>query len=158
MCRLWRGLDGDAVAKQGEAARAFQGAAACASGARARARRRGRRLLRDVPEGRRGGDLTRPPDGGLGLRRDLPRSNNCVSQWTEDRCSPAERVARACLYAPARRQDAPGERRLPYRLDPPKKMIHDHSMDGHGSMDLGGSRHFEEDVYPLEQRAATLWY
>jgi spore coat protein A, manganese oxidase len=37
-------------------------------------------------------------------------------------------------------------------------MIHDHSMDGHGSMDLGGSRHFEEDVYPLEQRAATLWY
>jgi hypothetical protein len=28
MLRIWRGLDGDAVAEQGEAARAFQGAAA----------------------------------------------------------------------------------------------------------------------------------
>jgi spore coat protein A len=31
-------------------------------------------------------------------------------------------------------------------------------MAGHGQMDMGGSRHFKDYVYPLEQRAATLWY
>src|SRR5215204_1166464 len=36
----------------------------------------------------------------------------------------------------------------------PKK--EDHAMDGHGSMDMGGSGHFKDYTYPLEQRAATL--
>jgi FtsP/CotA-like multicopper oxidase with cupredoxin domain len=34
-----------------------------------------------------------------------------------------------------------------------------HGMDGHGSMDHGGSGHNCKDyIYPMEQRAATLWY
>jgi spore coat protein A len=37
-------------------------------------------------------------------------------------------------------------------------MAHEHSMEGHGSMDMRTARHFEDYVYPLEQRAATLWY
>src|SRR5215210_5375735 len=52
----------------------------------------------------------------------------------------------------------PGSDGYPTDLIPPKKMVHDHSMDGHGSMDLGDSRHFKNYVYPLEQQAATLWY
>ena len=48
---LWRRLDGDAVAEQGEVARAFRGAAALTTGARARTHRCRRRLLRDHPEG-----------------------------------------------------------------------------------------------------------
>ena len=31
-------------------------------------------------------------------------------------------------------------------------------MDGHGSMDMGGSGHFKDYTYPQRQRAATLWY
>jgi spore coat protein A, manganese oxidase len=31
-------------------------------------------------------------------------------------------------------------------------------MEGHGSMGMGGSRHHKDYVYPLEQRAATLWH
>ena len=33
-----------------------------------------------------------------------------------------------------------------------------HAMDGHGSMDMGGSGHFKDYTYPQRQRAATLWY
>ena len=46
----------------------------------------------------------------------------------------------------------------PTDLIPPKNLAHDHSMEGHGSMGMGGSRHHKDYVYPLEQRAATLWY
>ncbi len=46
----------------------------------------------------------------------------------------------------------------PTDLIMPKEKAHDHSMGGHGSMDMGGSRHVKDYVYPLEQRAATLWY
>jgi spore coat protein A len=46
----------------------------------------------------------------------------------------------------------------PTDLIPPKNMAHHHSMEGHGSMHMGGSRHHKDYVYPLEQRAATLWY
>jgi spore coat protein A, manganese oxidase len=46
----------------------------------------------------------------------------------------------------------------PTDLIPPKKMAPDHAMDGHGSMGMGRSRHFKDYAYPLEQRAATLWY
>ena len=45
----------------------------------------------------------------------------------------------------------------PTDLIMPKKM-HDRSMGGHGSMVMGGSRHHKDYTYPLEQRAATLWY
>ena len=46
----------------------------------------------------------------------------------------------------------------PTDLIMPKGMAHDHSMHGHGSMGVGGSRHSKDYVYPQEQRAATLWY
>ena len=45
----------------------------------------------------------------------------------------------------------------PTDLIMPKMMNHS-SMHDHGSMDLGGSSHFKDYTYPLEQRAATLWY
>jgi spore coat protein A, manganese oxidase len=45
----------------------------------------------------------------------------------------------------------------PTDLIMPKK-TDDRSMGGHGSMDMAGSKHFKDYVYPLEQRAATLWY
>jgi spore coat protein A len=45
----------------------------------------------------------------------------------------------------------------PTDLIMPKKG-HDRSTSGHGSMDMGGSPRFKDYVYPLEQRAATLWY
>ena len=51
----------------------------------------------------------------------------------------------------------PGSDGYPTDLIMPKK-TEDHSMGGHGSMDMGGSRHFKDYTYPLEQRAATLWY
>ena len=41
---------------------------------------------------------------------------------------------------------------------PPKNMAHGHSTSGHGSIGMEGSRHSKDYVYPLEQRAATLWY
>src|SRR5919112_529052 len=44
----------------------------------------------------------------------------------------------------------------PTDLIMPKK--EDHAMGSHGSMDMGGSRHFKDYTYPQEQRAATLWY
>ena len=50
----------------------------------------------------------------------------------------------------------PGSDGYPTDLIMPKK--EDHSMGGHGSMDMGASRHFKDYTYPLEQRAATLWY
>jgi spore coat protein A len=40
----------------------------------------------------------------------------------------------------------------------PKMTARERTMAGHGQMDMGGSRHFKDYVYPLEQRAATLWY
>jgi len=46
----------------------------------------------------------------------------------------------------------------PTDLISPKGMAHAHSMGGHGSMGARASRHFKDYVYPLEQRAATLWY
>src|SRR5687768_3694709 len=46
----------------------------------------------------------------------------------------------------------------PTDLIPPKNIAHDHSTNGHGSMGMGGSRHSSDYVYPMEQRAATLWY
>ncbi len=49
----------------------------------------------------------------------------------------------------------PGSDGYPTDLILPKE-THDHSMDG--PMDMGGSRHFKDYTYPLEQRAATLWY
>src|SRR5215212_5457102 len=45
----------------------------------------------------------------------------------------------------------------PTDLIMPKK-TDERSMESHGSMDMGGSRHFKDYTYPLEQRAATLWY
>jgi spore coat protein A, manganese oxidase len=39
----------------------------------------------------------------------------------------------------------------------PKK-ANGHSMEGHGSMRMQSSSHFKDYTYPLEQRAATLWY
>src|SRR5215216_4823202 len=45
----------------------------------------------------------------------------------------------------------------PTDLIMPKKG-HDRLTGGHGSMDMGGSPRFKDYVYPLEQRAATLWY
>src|SRR5215218_8023644 len=45
----------------------------------------------------------------------------------------------------------------PTDLIMPKKG-HDCLTGGHGSMDMGGSPRFKDYVYPLEQRAATLWY
>jgi spore coat protein A len=45
----------------------------------------------------------------------------------------------------------------PTDLIMPKKMD-DHSMGAHGSMIMGGSKHLKDYAYPLEQRAATLWY
>src|SRR5215204_2629132 len=41
----------------------------------------------------------------------------------------------------------------PTDLIPPMNMAHDHSMEGHGSMGTGGSRHSKDYVYPLEHRA-----
>ena len=46
----------------------------------------------------------------------------------------------------------------PTDLIPPKKIDHHHSTKGHASMAMGGSLHSRDYVYPLEQRAATLWY
>jgi len=46
----------------------------------------------------------------------------------------------------------------PTDLVPPNDLAHDHSTEGHGSMGMGGSRYFKDYVYPLEQRATTLWY
>jgi len=45
----------------------------------------------------------------------------------------------------------------PTDLIMPKKG-HDRLTGGHGSMDMGGSPRFKDYVYPLEQRATTLWY
>ncbi len=45
----------------------------------------------------------------------------------------------------------------PTDLIMPKKMDN-HSMQDHGSMNMGSSRPFKDYVYPMEQRAATLWY
>ncbi len=45
----------------------------------------------------------------------------------------------------------------PTDLIMPKMMNHS-SMDGHDSVDMGGSRHSKDYTYPLDQRAATLWY
>src|SRR5918994_4457152 len=50
----------------------------------------------------------------------------------------------------------PGSDGYPTDLIMPNK--EDHAMGGHGSMDMGASRHFKDYTYPLEQRAATLWY
>src|SRR5215213_8276724 len=52
----------------------------------------------------------------------------------------------------------PGSDGYPTDLIMPKDTKRDRSMGGYGSMDMGGSRHFKDYVYPLEQRAATLWY
>jgi spore coat protein A, manganese oxidase len=52
----------------------------------------------------------------------------------------------------------PGSDGYPTDLIPPKEMAHDHSMGGHGSLGMVGSRHSKDYSYPLEQRAATLWY
>jgi len=52
----------------------------------------------------------------------------------------------------------PGSDGYPTDSIPPKNMAHDHSMEAHGSMSMGDPRHSKEYVYPLEQRAATLWY
>jgi spore coat protein A len=52
----------------------------------------------------------------------------------------------------------PGSDGYPTDLIMPKNTAHDRSTDGHGSMGMGGSRHFKDYTYPLEQRAATLWY
>jgi spore coat protein A, manganese oxidase len=46
----------------------------------------------------------------------------------------------------------------PTDLIMPKGTEHVHSAGGHGSTGTGGSRHFKDYAYPLEQRAATLWY
>jgi spore coat protein A, manganese oxidase len=46
----------------------------------------------------------------------------------------------------------------PTDLIPPKNTAHGHSMEGHGSMGMGGPRRSKDYFYPLEQRAATLWY
>jgi spore coat protein A, manganese oxidase len=46
----------------------------------------------------------------------------------------------------------------PTDLIPPNDLAHDHSTEGHGSMGMGGAPYFKDYVYPLEQRAATLWY
>jgi spore coat protein A len=40
----------------------------------------------------------------------------------------------------------------------PKGVSTGHPMDGHGSMDVGGSGNFKYYAYPNEQRAMTLWY
>jgi spore coat protein A len=50
----------------------------------------------------------------------------------------------------------PGSDGYPTDLIVPKKG--DHTMGGHGSMNMGGSRHFKDYKYPQQQRAATLWY
>jgi spore coat protein A len=52
----------------------------------------------------------------------------------------------------------PGSDGYPTDLIMPKDTKRDRSKGGHGSMDMGGSRHFKDYIYPLEQRAATLWY
>src|ERR671921_1174714 len=52
----------------------------------------------------------------------------------------------------------PGSDGYPTDLIMPKDKKRDRSTGGHGSMDMGGARHFKDYVYPLEQRAATLWY
>lgn len=46
----------------------------------------------------------------------------------------------------------------PTDLIPSKNMTHDRSVGKHGSMDAGISQPFKDYVYPLDQRAATLWY
>ena len=46
----------------------------------------------------------------------------------------------------------------PTDLVPPNGSTHDHPMVGHDSMDRGGSRPLKDYSYPLDQRAATLWY
>jgi len=47
----------------------------------------------------------------------------------------------------------------PTDLIMPKEAANDHTMDGHGSIGkLGSGHHHKDYVYPLEQRAATLWY
>jgi spore coat protein A, manganese oxidase len=46
----------------------------------------------------------------------------------------------------------------PTDLIPPKNTAHGHSMEGHGSMGMEGPRRSKDYVYPLDQRAATLWY
>ena len=51
----------------------------------------------------------------------------------------------------------PGSDGYPTDLIMPKK-AGGHAMDGHGSMDMGGSGHFKDYAYPQRQRAATLWY
>ena len=51
----------------------------------------------------------------------------------------------------------PGSDGYPTDLIMPKGAVH--AMDGHGSMDYVGSGHHCRDYsYPMEQRAATLWY
>jgi spore coat protein A len=46
----------------------------------------------------------------------------------------------------------------PTDLIMPKKSTRERPMAGHGKMNMGGSGHIKDYVYPLEQRAATLWY
>jgi spore coat protein A len=46
----------------------------------------------------------------------------------------------------------------PTDLIMPKGTSHGHPMDHHGSMGMRSARHVKDYVYPLEQRAATLWY
>jgi spore coat protein A, manganese oxidase len=46
----------------------------------------------------------------------------------------------------------------PTDLIMPKKTAHHHPMDGHGSMGIGSKDHCKDYGYPMEQRAATLWY
>jgi spore coat protein A, manganese oxidase len=50
----------------------------------------------------------------------------------------------------------PGSDGYPTDLIMPRK--EDHAMGGHGSMDMGMSRHFKDYTFPQQQRAATLWY
>src|SRR5215212_2431555 len=52
----------------------------------------------------------------------------------------------------------PGSDGYPTDSIPPKNMAHGHSRSGHGSTGMDGSRHSKDYIYPLEQRAATLWY
>ena len=52
----------------------------------------------------------------------------------------------------------PGSDGYPTDLIMPRGTEHGHSTGGHGSTGTEGSRHFKDYAYPLEQRAATLWY
>jgi spore coat protein A len=158
MLRIWRGLDGDAVAEQGEAARAFQGAAAGTPVLEHERTDAGADYYEMTQKASRVEILP-------GLKTEVWGYDGIFPGPTIESRSGRKIVIREHNELPVPvsthlhgGRTPPESDGYPTDLIPPKNLAHDHSMEGHGSMGMGGSRHHKDYVYPLEQRAATLWY